>query len=61
LVIAQTIFLLREFLNVTFSKTLLTDIHAVSEVSWPIAFFDRFFPVLGSGFGLGALGIFQCL
>ncbi|KAF8163676.1 hypothetical protein B0H34DRAFT_672625 [Crassisporium funariophilum] len=33
----------------------------LSEISWPIAFFDRFFPVLGSGFGLGALGIFQCL
>ncbi|TFK36350.1 hypothetical protein BDQ12DRAFT_573174, partial [Crucibulum laeve] len=33
----------------------------LSEVSWPIAFFDRFFPVLGSQFGLGALGIFQCL
>ncbi|KAL0946452.1 hypothetical protein HGRIS_012675 [Hohenbuehelia grisea] len=32
-----------------------------SEVSWPIKFFDRFFPVLGSNFGLGALGIFQCL
>jgi len=26
-----------------------------------MAFFDRYFPVLGSDFGLGALGIFQCL
>ena len=26
-----------------------------------MAFFDRYFPVLGSEFGLGALGIFQCL
>lgn len=33
----------------------------VSEVSWPMSFFDRFFPVLGSEFGLGALGIFQGL
>ena len=33
----------------------------VSECSWPMSFFDRFFPVLGSNFGLGALGIFQCL
>jgi len=33
----------------------------LSEVSWPIAFFDRFFPVLGSEFGLGALGVFQTL
>ncbi|KAI0005912.1 hypothetical protein BJV74DRAFT_4557 [Russula compacta] len=33
----------------------------LSEVSWPMAFFDRFFPVLGSQFGLGALGIFQGL
>ncbi|KIK06148.1 hypothetical protein K443DRAFT_674707 [Laccaria amethystina LaAM-08-1] len=33
----------------------------LSEVSWPMSFFDRFFPVLGSEFGLGALGIFQCL
>ncbi|KAJ7706932.1 hypothetical protein B0H17DRAFT_856890, partial [Mycena rosella] len=32
-----------------------------SEVRWPAVFFDRFFPVLGSDFGLGALGIFQCL
>ncbi|KAJ6531570.1 hypothetical protein DFH09DRAFT_136898 [Mycena vulgaris] len=33
----------------------------LSEVRWPAVFFDRFFPVLGSDFGLGALGIFQCL
>jgi hypothetical protein len=33
----------------------------LSEISWPIAFFDRFFPVLGSQFGLGPLGIFQAL
>jgi len=33
----------------------------LSEVSWPQKFFDRFFPVLGSNFGTGALGIFQCL
>ncbi|THV03950.1 hypothetical protein K435DRAFT_714914 [Dendrothele bispora CBS 962.96] len=32
-----------------------------SECSWPLAFFDRFFPVLGNNFGLGPLGIFQCL
>lgn len=33
----------------------------LSEVSWPMAFFDRYFPVLGTEFGLGALGIFQAL
>ncbi|EIM89702.1 uncharacterized protein STEHIDRAFT_153546 [Stereum hirsutum FP-91666 SS1] len=33
----------------------------LSEVSWPMPFFDRFFPVLGSNFGLGPLGIFQGL
>ncbi|KAF7295620.1 hypothetical protein MIND_01102100 [Mycena indigotica] len=33
----------------------------LSELSWPMVFFDRFFPVLGSNFGLGALGIFQAL
>lgn len=33
----------------------------LSEVGWPAAFFDRFFPVLGRGFGLGPLGIFQGL
>ncbi|KAF5315593.1 hypothetical protein D9611_005054 [Ephemerocybe angulata] len=33
----------------------------LSECSWPMAFFDKFFPVLGTKFGLGALGIFQCL
>jgi len=38
-----------------------TIILGMSEVGWPMAFFDRYFPVLGSDFGLGALGIFQCL
>ncbi|GLB34626.1 hypothetical protein LshimejAT787_0201910 [Lyophyllum shimeji] len=33
----------------------------LSEIGWPAPFFDRYFPVLGDGFGLGALGIFQCL
>jgi len=33
----------------------------LSEVGWPSAFFSRFFPVLGKEFGLGALGIIQCL
>ncbi|KZS89332.1 hypothetical protein SISNIDRAFT_469373 [Sistotremastrum niveocremeum HHB9708] len=33
----------------------------LAEVEWPMKFFDTYFPVLGSGFGLGALGIFQCL
>ncbi|KAH9848867.1 hypothetical protein C2E23DRAFT_738439 [Lenzites betulinus] len=33
----------------------------LSEIGWPAAFFARFFPVLGPTFGLGALGIFQCL
>ncbi|KAJ7286426.1 hypothetical protein C8J57DRAFT_663725 [Mycena rebaudengoi] len=32
-----------------------------SEIGWPAIFFDKFFPVLGADFGLGALGIFQCL
>ena len=34
---------------------------SVSECGWPAPFFDRFFPVLGSDFGLGPLGIFQGL
>ncbi|KAF7796547.1 hypothetical protein EIP86_007727 [Pleurotus ostreatoroseus] len=33
----------------------------LSEFGWPSKFFDRFFPVLGTNFGLGPLGIFQCL
>ncbi|KAF8151924.1 hypothetical protein K438DRAFT_1988052 [Mycena galopus ATCC 62051] len=33
----------------------------LSELGWPAVFFDRFFPVLGANFGLGALGVFQCL
>ncbi|KAJ7686767.1 hypothetical protein B0H17DRAFT_1169671 [Mycena rosella] len=33
----------------------------MSEVGWPSAFFNRFFPILGKDFGLGALGIIQCL
>ncbi|KAK0476074.1 hypothetical protein IW261DRAFT_1552303 [Armillaria novae-zelandiae] len=33
----------------------------LSEFGWPSVFFNRFFPVLGDDFGLGALGIIQCL
>jgi len=33
----------------------------LSELGWPAAFFNRFFPVLGNEFGLGAMGVFQCL
>lgn len=33
----------------------------MSEVGWPSKFFDNYFPVLGKSFGLGALGIFECL
>jgi hypothetical protein len=33
----------------------------LSECSWPMSAFDRFFPVLGTEFGLGPLGIFECL
>ncbi|KAJ7459834.1 hypothetical protein FB451DRAFT_1097139 [Mycena latifolia] len=33
----------------------------LSEIGWPAAFFNRFFPVLGEDFGLGALGIIECL
>ena len=33
----------------------------LSEIGWPSAFFERFFPVLGDDFGLGALGVIQCL
>lgn len=33
----------------------------MSEVGWPAAFFSRFFPILGNEFGLGALGVIQCL
>ncbi|KDQ61178.1 hypothetical protein JAAARDRAFT_32182 [Jaapia argillacea MUCL 33604] len=33
----------------------------LSELGWPAAFFERFFPVLGREFGLGPIGIFQCL
>ncbi|KAJ7212138.1 hypothetical protein GGX14DRAFT_447612, partial [Mycena pura] len=33
----------------------------LSEFGWPAVFFNRFFPVLGKDFGLGALGIIECL
>ena len=33
----------------------------LSEIGWPLAFFNQFFPVLGSEFGLGPLGSMQCL
>ncbi|KAF9650360.1 hypothetical protein BDM02DRAFT_3127698 [Thelephora ganbajun] len=32
-----------------------------SECSWPMSAFDKFFPVLGTGSGLGPLGVFECL
>ncbi|KAF9238681.1 hypothetical protein BU15DRAFT_88305 [Melanogaster broomeanus] len=38
-----------------------TIVLVLSEIGWPARFFDRFFPVLGRGFGLGALGVMQCL
>lgn len=33
----------------------------MSEFGWPAVFFDKYFPVLGKSFGVGALGIIQCL
>ncbi|KAH9852924.1 hypothetical protein C2E23DRAFT_755954 [Lenzites betulinus] len=33
----------------------------MSEIGWPASFFSRFFPILGDEFGLGALGVIQCL
>ncbi|KAF8630260.1 hypothetical protein AX17_005446 [Amanita inopinata Kibby_2008] len=33
----------------------------LSEFGWPRVFFERFFPVLGKEFGLGALGLMECL
>ncbi|KAI0027488.1 hypothetical protein K488DRAFT_74506 [Vararia minispora EC-137] len=33
----------------------------LSEVGWPQVFFDRYFPILGRDFGLGALGVMQLL
>lgn len=33
----------------------------LSEMNWPQTFFTNYFPVLGKDFGLGALGIFECL
>jgi len=33
----------------------------LSEIGFPSQFFDKVFPVLGKNFGLGALGLIQCL
>ncbi|KAF8712472.1 hypothetical protein AX14_013067 [Amanita brunnescens Koide BX004] len=33
----------------------------LSEFGWPSVFFQRFFPILGKDFGLGPLGLMQCL
>jgi len=33
----------------------------MSEVGWPAVFFDKYFPILGKEFGVGALGLIQCL
>jgi len=38
-----------------------TIILLLSEFGWPSSFFNRFFPVLGDDFGVGALGIMQGL
>jgi len=38
-----------------------TVILILSEFGWPSAFFNRFFPVLGKDFGVGALGVIECL
>ncbi|KAF8968843.1 hypothetical protein BDZ97DRAFT_1654789, partial [Flammula alnicola] len=38
-----------------------TVILIASEFGFPARFFDRYFPVLGKGFGLGALGLIQML
>jgi len=61
LIIFQTVILFCE--SFCMFNHLRTELHVrtVSEISWPIKFFNRYFPVLGSEFGLGALGIFQCL
>jgi len=32
-----------------------------SEIGWPEAVFSRFFPVLGKDFGVGAIGVIECL
>lgn len=32
-----------------------------SEAGWPMSFFELWFPILGRDFGLGALGVIQCL
>ncbi|CAK5271153.1 unnamed protein product [Mycena citricolor] len=32
-----------------------------SEFGWPSALFNRYFPVMGKSFGLGPLGVMQCL
>jgi len=33
----------------------------LSEIGWPAKFFNTIFPVLGKDFGLGPLGLIQCL
>lgn len=33
----------------------------LSEFGWPAVFFKSYFPILGPDFGLGALGVIQCL
>ena len=33
----------------------------LSECGWPMSIFDKFFPVLGTGFGLGPLGVFESM
>ncbi|THH16226.1 hypothetical protein EW146_g4375 [Bondarzewia mesenterica] len=44
-----------------FCLVVITIVLVLSEIGWPARFFDRYFPVLGSDFGLGALGVIQCL
>ena len=60
-ILFQTIILGRQFP----SGQLLTPTNLictlVSELGWHTSLFDRYFPVLGSYFGLGILGVFQCM
>ncbi|KAG6864990.1 hypothetical protein C0991_005812 [Blastosporella zonata] len=50
-----------EAVNVFLNNATASDMENLSEIEWPAQFFDLYFPVLGQGFGLGPLGIFQCL
>jgi hypothetical protein len=60
LIIAQTVVLILSELGMMLPLTCEKGTISTYQ-GWPATLFDHYFPVLGSNFGVGALGLMQCL